>query len=151
MSKFDYPSPADDDSLDLERIEDPEDDFDPYEILGPVLPPETWGDRMHRAYRLARKRLGPRFTYRAIARRISEIEPTSDVAILRLEARDRVPGNPRARRLAVFCLALYNFDPADFGFQDVKFEPIVWYHARILWEESETATRAGWPVAPGAS
>lgn len=113
------------------------------ETLGPFLPPETWGDRLHRAYRLARARNGAGFTYRAVAERISEHEPTTDVAILRLEGRPKAPEHPRGRRLALYCVCLYGIDPADFGFNGVHFRPATWNRARILWEGRE----AGWAIA----
>jgi hypothetical protein len=131
-------------------LDDDAEDADDDTVVGPVLPAETWGDRFHRAYRIARRRHGPGFTYRAVAARISEYEPTSDVAILRLEARHELPDAPRTRRLALYCLALYGFDPAGFGFEGRMFRPVVWNNARILWDEQERAAGAGWSVARAA-
>jgi hypothetical protein len=122
--------PDDDDELLDDAWREPE-------SLGPFLPPETWGDRMHRAYRIARRNHGPSFTYRAVAERISEFEPTADVSILRLEARREFPREHRLRRVALYCVCLYGFDPAGFGVRPEMFSPFEWYDAHILWEEQK--------------
>lgn len=89
------------------------------------LPPESWGDQLHRAYRLARHREGSGFTYREVARRISRKLPTSDVAIIRLESLATRPTRERQRQLAVLCVAVYGFDPAAFGLDLTNTDPMV--------------------------
>lgn len=121
-----------------ELLADDEPDDGPRQPEGPLLPQETWGDRFHRAYRIARRRHGPGFTYRAVAARISEIEPVNDVAIIRLEQRRWRPRQPKDQRLALYCLTLYDFDPLGFGLGDTMFTPVEWNHARILDQDRQT-------------
>lgn len=87
------------------------------------LPPESWGDRFHRAYRLARHREGAGFTYREVARRVSLVMATNDVAIIRLEQLSTLPQSQRARQLAVLCLAVYGYDAKPFGLDMINTEP----------------------------
>ena len=90
----------------------------PNESLLVHWPPETWGDKFHRAYRLARRRYGKGFTYREAARRVSVVLQTNDAAILRLESFDTMPTTPRQRALAVYCLVVYGFEPGVLGFTE---------------------------------
>lgn len=84
---------------------------------------ETWGDRLHRAYRQARASRGGkaddgayRFSYRAVAEKLAEVGfDVSDQTVLRLELHEDVPTRMRDRQLAYFVLIAYGYDPADFG------------------------------------
>ena len=47
---------------------------------------ESWGDRLHRAYRMARETHG--LTYRSVAGKVSQLMPISDSTITRWELLD---------------------------------------------------------------
>jgi hypothetical protein len=81
---------------------------------------ETWGDRFHRAYRLARQRVGRGFTYREVARRVSLIRKTTDVGVIRLESLRTVPPKIAQRELAACCLVVYGFNPRHFGIDETN-------------------------------
>lgn len=69
---------------------------------------ETWGDRVHRAYRAARTQRGGkaasgeyRFSYRYVADRMAEVGlDVSDQTLLRLENFEEVPTRMRDRQIA---------------------------------------------------
>lgn len=73
----------------------------------------TWGEKVHLAYRRSRATYG--HTYREVAERISQIFPTTDATIVRLESYDTVPKQERVRIVAYLALLAYGFDPSDFG------------------------------------
>lgn len=89
------------------------------------MPPEAWGDRFHRAYRLAKRRYGRGFTYREVARRVSAVLPTNDAAIIRLESHNRVPPKAHQRALAVYCVVVYGFQPGAFELTEENIDPRV--------------------------
>lgn len=74
---------------------------------------ETWGDRVHRAYRTSRAHYG--HTYREIAERMNQITSITDSTLLRLETYKEVPSQERVRRVAFYALLAYGFNPEDFG------------------------------------
>lgn len=74
---------------------------------------ETWGERLHRAYRRCRALHG--ITYLAHSEAISEFIPVSDQTIMRFEERDEMPANPRQRQLAYLIVTAYGFCPEEFG------------------------------------
>lgn len=90
-----------------------------------TLTDETWGDRVHRAYRYARDELNlgrdPKtgqatFSYLAIAEKLRAAGiDTSDQALMRLEREPAIPTRMRQRQVAYFALMAYGFDPAEFG------------------------------------
>lgn len=90
-----------------------------------TLGDETWGDRVHRAYRVARQRSnGQRdpltgratFSYLTVAEKLTATGfPVSDTALLRLEEHRTIPTRATTRRIAYFAILGYGFDPADFG------------------------------------
>lgn len=88
------------------------------------LDTETWGERLHRAYRTARAEAGSRnpatgeaaFSYRMVADKLRSVGiDVSDQALLRLEEQVDVPRSMRQRQVAYFTLIAYGFDPAEFG------------------------------------
>lgn len=79
----------------------------------------TWGDRLHLAYREARRVHGYGFlSYNSLAERISELVPTNGQRLLRLEEYDDVPPQPAQRQIAWLELVAMGYDPADFGLTD---------------------------------
>lgn len=76
------------------------------------LAEETWGDRLHRAYRNARREQG--LTYRQVARQVSSVFPVSDATIIKLEEYSEVPPSPRQRLVAFLALLVYGYDPREF-------------------------------------
>lgn len=77
------------------------------------LDSETWGDRMNRAYRMARRKY--KLTYDSVAERISPIEKTTSGTLVRLGDFDELPGQARTRKIAFLAVMAYGFDPKDFG------------------------------------
>ena len=81
------------------------------------LADENWGDRLHRAYRTARRN-NPGLTYRQVAQQLSRIFPTTDATVIRLENYDDVPSQQRVRALAYLVVLAYGFDPGQFGLDE---------------------------------
>lgn len=77
------------------------------------LTEETWGDRLHRAYRTCREKHG--LVYADHADAISQFFPLAESVLLRLEDQLDVPSRPNTRLRAYMALLAYGFDPADFG------------------------------------
>lgn len=76
----------------------------------------TWGDRFHLAYRQSRDTFGYGYiSYSTVAERVSQIVPTSNQSILRMEGWEELPRNAQTRQVAFFALMALGFDPADFG------------------------------------
>lgn len=106
--------------------------------MEPELPPENWGDRFHRAYRIAKRRYGRGFTYREVAKMVSPILRTNDAAIIRLEAFETRPSSEKHRTLAACCLAVYGFDPRSFGLEEVSTDPAVFAQLGSLASASQS-------------
>lgn len=80
-----------------------------------TLDDENWGERVHRAYRVARDAYGgEKINYRAVAERIAHVFPCSMTSLQRLEHYEEVPAQPRVRLMAFYALVAYGFDPAEF-------------------------------------
>lgn len=77
------------------------------------LDEETWGERLHRAYRRCKARTGLIYIDQSAA--ISEFVPVSDQWLIRAEARDDAPTRPKDRQLAYLMLLAYGIEPEDFG------------------------------------
>lgn len=77
------------------------------------LDDESFGERVHRAYRQGRAIHG--FTYREIADRITQVYPVSMQSLQRIEQQPDVPRQPRVRLVAYLALVAYGFDPETFG------------------------------------
>jgi hypothetical protein len=78
-----------------------------------TLNDETFGEKVHRAYRQGRAAHG--FTYREIADRLSAVYPVSMQSLQRLELQPDIPRQQRVRLVAYLALIAYGFDPEDFG------------------------------------
>lgn len=78
------------------------------------LEEETFGEKLHRAYRTCRKLYGLKYLDHAEA--ISEWINVSDQALMRWEIDfEDLPTRPRQRQLTYLAIIAYGFDPADFG------------------------------------
>jgi hypothetical protein len=77
------------------------------------LDDESFGERVHRAYRQGRALHG--FTYRDIAERLTNLYPVSMQSLQRIEQQDEIPKQPRVRLVAYLALIAYGFEPEDFG------------------------------------
>ena len=78
-----------------------------------TLDDETFGERIHRAYRQGRTAHG--FTYREVAERLSQVYPVSMQSLQRLEQQPDIPKQARMRLVAYLALIAYGFDPETFG------------------------------------
>lgn len=78
------------------------------------LEPETWGQRVKRAYLEQRTELG--YTYANIAERINEsgLATMWTNSMQRLENFEEVPHQATSRLNAYLCLVSYGYDPSDF-------------------------------------
>ncbi len=77
------------------------------------LPRETWGERVHRAYRLGREQYG--YTYKEVAKEITKAGwPVSEQTLFRIEKLPAVPKTARGRMNAWLFLTALGFDPTDF-------------------------------------
>lgn len=75
------------------------------------LPPETWGARLHRAYKVGKEVYG--YTYSEIADAISAIYPVSQQTLIRLERNNEAPRADRVMFLAWLYVTAMGFDPRD--------------------------------------
>ena len=76
------------------------------------LYPETWGEKLNRAYRRQKAKHGQ--VYRNVAERISQVYPMSDATLIRLERNANPPTDPRSVVSAYMAIIAYGYDPADF-------------------------------------
>lgn len=77
-----------------------------------TLGPETWGQRLRRAYLLFRDEHG--LTYRDVAERCQEVGlPISHAGVAALAEWDELPPHPSTRRNAMWVVLAYGFDPAE--------------------------------------
>lgn len=79
----------------------------------PGQEPESWGERVSRAYRAQRRRTGQH--YREVAERISQIHPVLNSQLSRLEDNEDLPPTRNTRLIAFLALIAYGYDPEDFG------------------------------------
>jgi hypothetical protein len=77
------------------------------------LEDETFGERVHRAYRQGRAQHG--FTYREISDWLAPVYPVSMQSLQRIEAQPDLPRQARMRLVAYLALIAYGFEPEDFG------------------------------------
>lgn len=77
------------------------------------LDEETWGERLHRAYRQCRARTG--LVYMQHAEAISAFVPISDQTLMRSELLEEVPARPNKRQVMFLTLLAYGFEPEEFG------------------------------------
>jgi len=75
------------------------------------LPPESWGARLHRAYKVGREVYG--YTYAELADAISPIYPVSQQTLIRLERNNEAPKAARQMFLAWLYVTALGFDPRD--------------------------------------
>ena len=108
------------------------------------LPRETWGERVHRAYRIGREQYG--YTYEAVARQISRIGmPISQQTVFRTEAHEYAPKTARGQLNAWLVLCAYGFDPADFGIKEPMGKLLDWDRVREELNPSKWARQVGSP------
>lgn len=78
---------------------------------------ETWGERVHRAYRHGRSIY--RYTYQQIADRMTAAGvPVADQTLMRYEQLEERPTNPRVRQICYWMLVAYGYHPEDFGLHE---------------------------------
>lgn len=79
-----------------------------------TLTRETFGEKLHRAYRRSKNEYG--ITYDQIAERISAIGfPCSGQTVFRCEAHDEVPRTSRGLLMVWLFAAACGYDPAELG------------------------------------
>lgn len=71
---------------------------------------ETWGERLHRAYRRA-KYDGQISNYRDVLARVGQIQPAAIGTIMQLERSSEAPRRQPSRVLAWLLLTTYGYDP----------------------------------------
>ena len=88
---------------------------------------ESFGEKIHRAYRIGRRKYG--FTYSEVAERIRPIYPISDQALQRMaeEIESLEQASSRQRIWLFLMLLAYGFEPSEFGIEDgsVSLDPEV--------------------------
>lgn len=94
------------------------------------LEQETFGERLHRAYRRGRELHG--FTYEERAEALRQVIDISDQSLIRYETLEEVPARPGQRQKLYLILIAYGFDPEDFGLtEDLAGIPEVWDMKKI--------------------
>lgn len=89
------------------------------------LPRETWGERVHRAYRHGRDQYG--YTYMDLAKQISRLGmPISQQTIIRLEENPVPPKTGRGHLNAWLALTAMGFNPADFQIKEPMGKLLDW-------------------------
>lgn len=78
-----------------------------------TLTDETFGERLHRAYRRGRAIYG--YRYDTLAETLSSVCPISGQTILRYEEYDEAPTRPRWRANLVYVILAYGYEPDQFG------------------------------------
>lgn len=79
-----------------------------------TLGPETFGERLHRAYRRAKEEYG--ITYQEIADQITKLGyPVSQQSVFRVEELETVPRTARKQMLVYLFVLAIGFDPAGFS------------------------------------
>lgn len=76
------------------------------------LEAETWGERLHRAYRRCRAYSG--LVYLDQSDAISQFLPVSDQTLMRFEVRDE-PTKVKDRMICFLAIIAYGHDPAEWG------------------------------------
>jgi hypothetical protein len=94
------------------------------------LPPETWGDKMKRAYRHGKRQYD--YTYRELSERLTEAGiPISDQTLLRFEESENPPTAPRQLTNAVFYVIAMGYAPCDLDLPDTT-DPMRAYNVAYL-------------------
>ena len=106
------------------------------------LPRETWGEKLHRAYRVGRDTYG--YTYVDLARQITRIGmPISQQTIIRLEENTSVPKTGRGQLNAWLAITAMGFDAADFGLKEPMGKLMDWSAVKTELAPSKWARQVG--------
>lgn len=108
-----------------------------------TLDDETFGERLHRAFRRNRAATGE--TWSRLAERVSQVRPTSEASMIRLVDLDDVPKTNSGRLLAYMVVLALGYKPEDFGLSEANV-PLAGYDlkrvADLLKRRSECSSRA---------
>jgi hypothetical protein len=121
-----------------------------------TLARETWGQRVHRAYRSGRDQYN--YTYEDVARQISRIGMSiSQQTIFRLEKNDTPPRTARGQLNAWLILTAYGYDPADFQIKEPMGKLLDWGAVKAelnpaKWSRQvgSSPVRSRWSASSGA-
>lgn len=124
------------------------DDTSTYPPLEPDLPPETWGDRYNRAYRIFRDR--EQLVLSDVCERLTDAGiPAHQPVLQRFAGIDRIPYRHASRIVAWGSLICYGFDPGAWGLDDDTVNlrafdrpDIDWFLHPSTWGDDYRARRA---------